>query len=49
MEKLTSDILKARERIHIILNKLSVGDVTNDSKYAILYTSKYYEISFVFY
>ncbi len=40
MEKLTSDILKARERIHVILNKLSVGDVTNNSKYAILYTSK---------
>jgi hypothetical protein len=40
MEKLTSDILKARERIHLILNKLSVGDVTNNSKYAILYTSK---------
>ena len=40
MEKLTSDILKARERIHLILNKLSVGDVTNDSKYAILFTSK---------
>jgi hypothetical protein len=41
MEKLTSDIFKARERIHVILNKLSVGDVSNDSKYAILYTSKY--------
>jgi hypothetical protein len=40
MEKLTSDIFKARERIHIILNKLSVGDVNNNSKYAILYTSK---------
>jgi len=40
MEKLTSDIFKARERIHVILNKLSVGDVSNDSKYAILYTSK---------
>jgi len=40
MEKLTSDILKARERIHLILNKLSVGDVTNNSKYAVLYTSK---------
>jgi hypothetical protein len=41
MEKLTNDILKARERIHLILNKLSVDDVTNDSKYAVLYTSKY--------
>jgi hypothetical protein len=40
MEKLTSDILKARERIHVILNKLSVGDVSNNSKYAILYTSE---------
>lgn len=40
MEKLTSEILKARERIHSILNKLSIGDVTNDEKYAILYTSK---------
>ena len=40
LEKLTNDILKARERIHVILNKLSVGDVSNDSKYAILYTSK---------
>jgi hypothetical protein len=40
MEKLTSDILKTRERIHLILNKLSVGDVTNNSKYAVLYTSK---------
>ena len=40
MEKLTSDILKARERIHFFLNKLSIGDVSNDSKYAILYTSK---------
>ena len=40
MEKLTSDILKTRESIHLILNKLSVGDVSNDSKYAILFTSK---------
>ena len=40
MEKLTSDILKTPERIHFFLNKLSVGDVSNDSKYAILYTSK---------
>ncbi len=40
LEKITSDILKARERIHLILNKLSVVDVSNDSKYAILYTSK---------
>ncbi len=46
MEKLTSDILKARERIHLILNKLSVGDVANDSKYAILFTSKICLISF---
>ncbi|CAF0973444.1 unnamed protein product [Rotaria sp. Silwood1] len=43
MEKLTSDILKARERIHVILNKLSVNDVTNDSKYAILYTNDFTE------
>ncbi|CAF0813930.1 unnamed protein product [Adineta steineri] len=43
MEKLTSDILKARERIHLILNKLSVGDVTNNSKYAILYTNDFTE------
>ncbi|CAF3207056.1 unnamed protein product [Rotaria socialis] len=41
MEKLTNDILKARERIHVILNKLSVGDITNNSKYAILFTSNY--------
>lgn len=41
MEKLTNDILKARERIHILLNKLSVGDVTNNSKYAILFTSNF--------
>ena len=39
MEKLTSEILKARERIHLILNKLSIGDVSTDSKYAILSTS----------
>ncbi|UJR23823.1 hypothetical protein I4U23_026799 [Adineta vaga] len=43
MEKLTSDILKARERIQLILNKLSVGDVTNDSKYAVLYTNDFTE------
>ncbi|CAF4647722.1 unnamed protein product, partial [Rotaria magnacalcarata] len=41
MEKLTNDIIKARERIHVILNKLSVGDITNNSKYAILFTSNY--------
>ncbi|CAF2443799.1 unnamed protein product [Rotaria sp. Silwood2] len=41
MEKLTSDILKARERIHVILNKLSVNDVTHDSKYAILYNNDF--------
>ncbi|CAF0858469.1 unnamed protein product [Adineta ricciae] len=43
MEKLTSDILKARERIQLILTKLSVGDVTNDSKYAVLYTNDFTE------
>ena len=45
MEKLTSDIFKARERIHLILNKLSIGDVVNNSKYAILFTSKRNDIS----
>ncbi|CAF1030700.1 unnamed protein product [Rotaria sordida] len=43
MEKLTNDILKARERIHVILNKLSFNDITNDSKYAILYTNDFTE------
>jgi len=43
LEKLTSDILKARERIHVILNKLSVGDVSNDTKYAILFTNDFTE------
>jgi len=39
LEKITNDILQARERIHMFLTKLSVGDVSNDPKYAILYTS----------
>ncbi|CAF3471719.1 unnamed protein product [Rotaria sp. Silwood1] len=43
VEKLTNDIFKARERIHVILNKLSFNDVTNDSKYAILYTNDFTE------
>ncbi|CAF3765432.1 unnamed protein product [Adineta steineri] len=43
MEKLTNDILKARERIHVILTKLSVNDVSNNSKYAILYTNDFTE------
>ncbi|CAF2071458.1 unnamed protein product [Rotaria magnacalcarata] len=43
MEKLTNDIFKARERIHGTLNKLSFQDVTNDSKYAILYTNDFTE------
>ncbi|UJR25017.1 hypothetical protein I4U23_006378 [Adineta vaga] len=43
MEKLTNDIIKTRERIHVILNKLSVGDVANNSKYAILYTNDFTE------
>jgi len=48
MVKLTNDILKARERIHIIFNKLSIGgDVLNDSKYAILYTSRYFSSFFL--
>ncbi|CAF1207632.1 unnamed protein product [Adineta ricciae] len=43
LDKLTKDIIKAREQIHVILNKLSVGDVSNDSKYAILYTNDFTE------
>ncbi|CAF1093699.1 unnamed protein product [Rotaria sordida] len=43
MEKLTSDILKARERIHVMLNKLSINNITNNSKYAILYTNDFTE------
>ncbi|CAF4165043.1 unnamed protein product [Rotaria sp. Silwood2] len=43
IDKLTNDILKARERIHVILNKLSFTDVTNDSRYAILYTNDFTE------
>ena len=39
LEKLSNDILKARERIYAILTKLSVNDATENSKYAILYTS----------
>ena len=45
---MTNDIFKTRERIHAILNKLSFHDVTNDSKYAILYTSKYEKCSHFF-
>lgn len=43
LEKLTNDILKAREKIHLILNKLSLSDTTNESKYAILYTNDFTE------
>lgn len=43
LEKLTNDILKARERIHVILNKLSVNNITNNSKYAILNTNDFTE------
>lgn len=39
-EKLTKEILKVREEIYSILNKLSADESINSSSYAILCTSK---------
>ncbi|CAF0739373.1 unnamed protein product [Didymodactylos carnosus] len=43
MDKLTSEIMKVREQIHFILDKLSVGQVNSDPKYAILHEDEFTE------
>ncbi|CAF0736342.1 unnamed protein product [Didymodactylos carnosus] len=43
MDKLTLEIMKARERIHFILDKLSVGQVDSDPKYSILNEDEFTE------